>query len=170
MIVLASGAPASLGPLLAGLRQRDLEAQAITLPRRRAEEAVPAYAAAIAGLRGRVEPLLVGGRSFGGRVASLLAADAPDGIGGLVVLSYPLHRPGHPEAGLRTSHWPALRLPVLLLSGRRDPFARWELLVEAVARSLPQAELIGYPDLGHDLSPVLEDVVDRIVAFVAGIG
>jgi predicted alpha/beta-hydrolase family hydrolase len=171
MLVLAPGASGtltSLEPLRSGLRRRAVGTRAVGLPRRRAEEAVPAYAEAIVDLRARADPLFIGGRSYGGRVASLVAADEPEGIAGLVLLSYPLHLPGRPEAGLRTSHWPSLRLPVLLLSGMRDPFARWDLLLEAVARHLPQAELVGYAGLGHGLDPDLEDVLDRIAAFVAG--
>jgi len=53
-------------------------------------------------------------------MASLLAAAQP--VAALILPSYPLHRPGHPEE-LRTAHWPRIECPVLLLSGGRDPFA-----------------------------------------------
>jgi predicted alpha/beta-hydrolase family hydrolase len=100
-------------------------------------------------------------------VASLLAADEPPA--GLVLLCYPLHRPGHPEtAEERTAHWPRIHCPVLLLSGEADPFARIELLRDAVPR-LPAAELVTYPGIGHGLDRVRDDALDRIAAWLAGL-
>jgi pimeloyl-ACP methyl ester carboxylesterase len=57
---------------------------------------------------------------------------------------------------------------VLLLSGEADPFAQMDLLRAAV-KLLPHAELVTYPRLGHTLRPVLEDVLDRVAAFVAAL-
>ena len=75
-------------------------------------------------------------------MASLLAA-APDGhVAGLICLSYPLHRPGQPDWEPRSSHWPDIRAPVLLLSGEADPFARLDLLQRARAERLPEARLV----------------------------
>ena len=85
----------------------------------------------------------------------------------LVLLSYPLHRPGHPEE-LRTAHWARIDCPVLLLSGERDPFAKLELLRREV-RTLRNAELVTYPKLGHGLLAVREDAADRIAAFLGGL-
>src|SRR5205823_3329084 len=90
---------------------------------------------------------IIGGHSFGGRVASMVAAEDPPT--GLVLLSYPLHRPGYPQE-LRVEHWSAIRCPVLVLSGDRDQFARVELLEEAV-RLLPNAQLHVYPGRRHGL-------------------
>ena len=121
---------------------------------------MPAYLAA-APPSGEVA---IGGHSFGGRVASLLAAEQH--YGALVLLSYPLHAPGAPERwDERTAHWPRIGCPVLLLSGDRDPFARIALLREAVRR-LPVAELIVFPGVGHGIGPVFEEALDRIAAFV----
>jgi predicted alpha/beta-hydrolase family hydrolase len=92
----------------------------------------------------------------------MLAADVP--VRGLVLLSYPLHRPGHPE-DLRVEHWPRIACPVLLLSGESDPFARVELLREKVSL-LRSAKLHTYPGVQHGLSPVLDDALDRIAEFV----
>jgi hypothetical protein len=57
---------------------------------------------------------------------------------------------------------------VLLLSGESDPFARIELLRTAVGL-LPDARLVTYPRLGHTLKPVLDDVLDRVAAFLGGL-
>ena len=106
----------------------------------------------------------IGGHSFGGRVASLLAAEHR--YGALVLLSYPLHPPGAwARWDERTAHWPRIECPVLLLSGARDPFARIGLLRDAVRR-LRSAELVVYPGLGHGIGPVFEDALDRVAEFV----
>ncbi len=74
--------------------------------------------------------------------------------------------PGSPDRALaRTAHWPAIRCPVLLLSGEADPFARIELLRTAVGL-LPVARLVTYPRLGHTLKPVLDEVLDEVAAFL----
>lgn len=108
--------------------------------------------------------MAVGGQSFGGRVASLLAAQHE--VAALILFSYPLHRPGHPEE-LRTSHWPEIDCPVLLLSGESDPFAQIALLRREVAR-LRHHQLVTYPRAGHGLKGEnLEDALDRVAAFVS---
>ena len=160
----ASGTSASMAPFVRGLQVRGIDARAIDLPKRKAEEAVPALRAIVPSGPG----VAVGGHSYGGRVASLALAETPDAWEGLVLFSYPLHRPGRPAWEERTSHWPRIARPVLLLSGESDPFARIELLRKAVRR-LPNAELVTYPRLGHTLKPVLDDVLDRTAAFLAGI-
>jgi len=151
-----------MAPFVDGLRARGVDAAAIDLPRRKAEDALPAFHLAVpAG-----PEVAVGGHSYGGRVASLAAAE-PDALyAGLVLFSYPLHPPGSPErTDARVAHWPAIRCPVLLLSGESDPFARIELLRAAVPL-LDHAELVTYPRLGHTLKPVLGDALDRAAAFL----
>ncbi len=161
----ASGSAASMQPHVDGLRRRGIEALALDLPVRKAESALGAYRSA-AGLDAPdALPAVIGGHSYGGRVASLVAADAEVAVG-LVLLSYPLHRPGMPAWEERSAHWPRIRVPVLLLSGASDPFARIDLLRHAVDTRLSDAELVTYPRLGHTLKPVLEDVLDRIARFV----
>lgn len=163
----ASGSAASMAAHVAGLRKRGVEAEAIELPLKKAEAAVSA-------LRGIVPdrpgpdgaPIAVGGQSYGGRVASLAAAEPDTDYAGLVFFSYPLHAPGRPDnAAERTSHWPAIRCPVLILQGESDPFARMDLLQAAVPL-LRDAELVTYPGLGHTLKPVLDDALDRTARFL----
>jgi predicted alpha/beta-hydrolase family hydrolase len=159
----ASGSAASMRPHVRGLRARGLAAEAVQLPRGKAERAVPTYREAVPPAGDAV----IGGHSFGGRVASLLAADEP--YAGLVLLSYPLHAPGAPERwDERTIHWPRIACPVLLLSGDRDPFARIELLRDAVER-LPRHELVVFPGVRHGIGPRLDEALDLIAAFVRGL-
>jgi len=156
----ASGSAASMRPHVAGLQARGLRAEAVQLPKGKAERAVPAYRAAAPPGPGSI----VGGHSYGGRVASLLVADEP-GYAGVVLLSYPLHPPGRTERWAeRIAHFPRIECPVLLISGDRDPFARIELLREAVEQ-LPRHELVVYEGLRHGIGPRLEDALDRIASF-----
>lgn len=152
-------------PFVVGLRARDVAATAIDLPRRKAEDALPAFHLAVP----LAADVVIGGHSFGGRVASLAAAESEAPYAALVCFSYPLHPPGRPDrTEARVAHWAAIRCPVLLLSGESDPFARIDLL-RTHAEKLEWAELVTYPRLGHTLMPVLDDVLDRVATFIAGI-
>ena len=162
--------PQAWPPTSRGSASRGVDAEAIELPLKKAEAAVSA-------LRGIVPdrpgpdgvPIAVGGQSYGGRVASLAAAEPDTDYAGLVFFSYPLHAPGKPEnAADRTSHWPAIRCPVLILQGEGDPFARMDLLQAAVPL-LRDAELVTYPGLGHTLKPVLDDALDRTARFLTSL-
>jgi len=155
----ASGSAASMRPHVDGLAHRGIEAHAIQLPVGKAEKAVAVYERQV----DSIDADVIGGHSYGGRVASMLAAQTHPL--GLVLLSYPLHRPGQPEWETRIPHWPSIGCPVLLLSGDSDPFARIDLLRLAVER-LSDAELVTYPRIGHGLTRVLEDALDRIASFV----
>jgi predicted alpha/beta-hydrolase family hydrolase len=161
----ASGDASSMRRHVDGLVARGIEATAIDLPVRKAETALDAFRTAAALVGEPARPAVIGGHSYGGRVASLVAADGTAAVRGLVLLSYPLHRPGVPEWEPRTAHWPSISVPVLLCSGEGDPFARIELLRRAVAERLPTAELVTWPRLGHTLAPVLDEVLDRVAAF-----
>jgi uncharacterized protein len=157
-----------MAPHVAGLRERGIDARAVDLPRGRAERAIPVFATLLADEPG----IAVGGHSFGGRVASLAAGDACQAGRpplALVLLSYPLHAPGRPDDwDARTAHWPRITCPVILLTGSSDPFATPALLERALADRLSQARLVTYPRLRHGLTPVLDDVLDRVAAFVLG--
>jgi predicted alpha/beta-hydrolase family hydrolase len=151
-----------MAPFVEGLRARGVTATAIDLPRRKAEDALPAFHLVVPS----APNVAVGGHSYGGRVASLAAAEPEAPYVALLLFSYPLHPPGSPErTDARIAHWPAIRCPVLLLSGESDPFARIDLLRASVGK-LKQAELVTYPRLGHTLKPVLENALDRAATFL----
>jgi predicted alpha/beta-hydrolase family hydrolase len=84
-------------------------------------------------------PVVIGGRSMGGRVASMMAADGFDAAG-LLLLAYPLHPPKQFDR-LRDEHLPAIRMPVLCFNGTRDEFARGDLMDAAMARVGPNWRL-----------------------------
>lgn len=90
------------------------------------------FAAVAAHARGKLTPerLIIGGRSMGGRAASMLAADGYS-ADGLLLLAYPLHPPGKPDK-LRDAHLPRIRMPVLCFNGTRDPFCTRELMQRAL--------------------------------------
>lgn len=124
-------------------------------PPPRAEQLVDEYKAAVAAAAeklGRATKLLIGGKSMGGRVASLVADElyGEKRIAGLVCLGYPFHPPGKPEA-LRTGHLEHLRCPALIVQGERDPFgSRSE--VEAL-KLAPSIRFAWAGDGDHDLGP-----------------
>lgn len=72
-------------------------------------------------------PLWAGGKSLGGRIASVMVADGSLPAAGLVLVGYPLHPPGRPDR-IRDAHLPDIDVPMLFLQGTADPFARWDLL------------------------------------------
>ena len=112
------------------------------------------------------ERLVIGGRSFGGRVASMAAAGGL-AVAGLALLSYPLHPPGKP-ADLRVAHFPALSVPVLFVSGDRDPFGS-PAEFEAALRSIPGSVARHWiPGGTHDPKNLgrAEAVVDAVVDWV----
>jgi predicted alpha/beta-hydrolase family hydrolase len=162
----ASGRASSMAAHVTGLATRGIAATAIDLPLRKAEAAVPAYREQVDRSGIPSSELVISGQSYGGRVASLLAAQDRHLCRALVCFSYPLHPPGRPEWEARSAHWPRIKVPVLLLSGESDPFARFDLLRRAVEERSPSARLIGFPRLGHSLRPVLDEALDQVVAFV----
>lgn len=116
----------------------------------RADRVLDEYRAAWE-LAGR--PPLIGGKSYGGRVASMLAdslAAEQGGVRGLVCLGYPFHPPGRPEQ-LRTAHLERLTTPALVCQGEQDPMGT---AAEVVRYALaPTIEFSWAPDGDHDLRP-----------------
>lgn len=97
--------------------------------------------------RGRV---YLCGHSYGGRQSSMLCAEGPDLVAGLMLLSYPLHPPRRPEQQ-RTQHLPDLRTPTLFVHGTRDPFGTIDELQKAIKMIPAKAKLICIEGAGHDL-------------------
>jgi predicted alpha/beta-hydrolase family hydrolase len=79
---------------------------------------------------GSPRPLIIGGRSMGGRAASMMAAEGYD-ANGLLLLAYPLHPAGQPEK-LRDAHLPHITMPVLCINGTRDPLCTPALMERAL--------------------------------------
>jgi len=105
-------------------------------------------------MRGRVPgKVFLGGHSYGGRQASMLAAEEPDLADGLVLLSYPLHPPRRP-AQLRTAHFAKLTTPALFVHGTRDPFGSVDEMRAAVAGIGGPHEMVVVEAAGHDLRGV----------------
>jgi uncharacterized protein len=95
------------------------------------------------------EPTWAGGKSLGGRIASLMIADGELDAAGLVLVGYPLHPPGKPER-LRDEHLDRVEVPMLFLQGTADPFATWGLLTGVLDRLGDRATL--HPVEGGDHS------------------
>ncbi len=123
----------------------------------RTEKLEGCYRGAIAAARDHFDrpSLFIGGKSMGGRIATHLAAadDAEAlGIGGVVLLGYPLHPPGKPDQ-LRAAHLPKIRVPMLIIQGERDPFGTPGEL-KAVIDRLPADVTLHVVEKGdHSLAP-----------------
>jgi predicted alpha/beta-hydrolase family hydrolase len=170
----ASGSSASMQAHVNGLIERGIDARAIDLPVKKAEAAVPVFRQIVpdgpAASAADGSAIAVGGQSYGGRVATLAAAEPDTEYAALVLFSFPLHPPGSPSrSDERTAHFPLIRCPALFLSGEADPFARIDLLRARIAL-IGDAQLVTYPGLGHTLRPVLDDVLDRAAAFLLSRG
>ena len=98
-------------------------------------------------ISGRV---LLGGHSYGGRQASMLCAEHPEMVSGLLLLSYPLHPPRKPEQ-LRTQHLFNLRVPTLFVHGGRDPFGTIAEIESALKLIPSKTKLFPVEGAGHDL-------------------
>ncbi len=121
-------------------------------PPPKAETVMPEYIAAVDDLGPTPGPLLIGGKSMGGRVASMVADALLDArrIAGLVCLGYPFHPPGRPTQ-LRTAHLKGLKTPTLIVQGTRDEFGVPD---EVATYDLSQSiELLWLEDGDHDLKP-----------------
>jgi uncharacterized protein len=104
-------------------------------------------------LRGLVTGhVFLGGHSYGGRQASMLAAEDPTVADALLLLSYPLHPPRKPQQ-LRVSHFPNLRAPSLFVHGTRDPFGSIEEMREALGNIPARTELMPVEGAPHGLPP-----------------
>jgi len=189
-LVLAHGAGAGMrSPFMesfaAGLAARGVTVFRFEFPymreigatgRRRPPNPLAVLEAAWRGLIAELSPrrLIIGGKSMGGRVASLVADDS--NAAGLVCLGYPFHPPGKPEK-LRTAHLATLRTPALICQGTRDPFGT---RADVAAYTLsPAIQMLWLEDGNHSLEPrrasglTAEDnwnrAMDRIAGFVSNL-
>lgn len=108
---------------------------------------IDTWRAAIAAL-GKPGKLVIGGKSMGGRMASLVADESD--VAGLLCLGYPFHPPGKPDK-LRTAHLEKLRTPALIVQGTRDPFGTKD---DVAAYALSKKIRLHWSEDGdHDLKP-----------------
>jgi predicted alpha/beta-hydrolase family hydrolase len=125
-----------IGPPMRGSAERDQEG----------------LRASVAALRRQTAgKIFLGGHSYGGRQASMLAAAEPAVADALLLLSYPLHPPKQPGQ-LRTAHFPALRVPALFVHGERDGFGSREEMEGALRLVPARTELMMVPGAGHELT------------------
>ena len=128
-------------------------------------EAVEAGRGELAGL-----PLVIGGKSMGGRMASHIAAQGCEGLDGLVYLGYPLHPPGQPEKR-RDAHLPSINERMLFVQGSRDAFGT-SAEIAALLPSLQRAELHEVADGDHSFKVSgrkgngLEPIMDAVAAWI----
>jgi predicted alpha/beta-hydrolase family hydrolase len=112
------------------------------------------------GLRRAIEALreitghriFLGGHSYGGRQATMLAAEEPGVADALLLLSYPLHPPHKPQQ-LRTGHFGAIQTPALFVHGTRDAFGSMEEMRAALALIPARTNLVEVAGAGHSLNP-----------------
>ena len=132
--------------------------------------------AVVARTRDEISPnkLIIGGRSMGGRAASMLAADGFD-CAGLLLLAYPLHPPGKPDQ-LRDAHLPSIKVPVLCFNGTRDPFCTPSLMEDVLKRVTTKWEMQWVDGADHSFhvlkssgrtdGQVLNEMADQITTWV----
>lgn len=145
-MVLAHGAGAPMDSSFMEMLAEALDAQGIACVRfefpymiRRREDGkkrlpdrqpalLESFRAMLKAVRSDVGPdckVLVGGKSMGGRMASVLASENSEGIEGVACYGYPFHTPGKPEKW-RVDHFPAVECPLMVIQGTRDPFGKYQ--------------------------------------------
>jgi hypothetical protein len=115
------------------------------------------------------EPLFIGGKSMGGRIAThILAEECPEAVAGAMVFGYPFHPPGKPDRW-RIDHFPRLERPLWIAQGERDPFGKYQELADLDLGSAPvQIRWVANGD--HDLLPTRRSGLDpdSLLAEAAG--
>lgn len=137
---------------------------------RRAPDRAPKLVADVAEATADLgRPLVLGGRSMGGRICSMAVADGlVDGAAGLVLICYPLHPPGKPDR-LRTEHLPRIEVPCLFLSGTKDPFGTPDEL-EAATSLIPAAVThVWFDGARHDLKGKDGEIAAHVRAWLDGL-
>jgi predicted alpha/beta-hydrolase family hydrolase len=135
--------------------------------------------AVVAHVRKEIEPdvLIIGGRSMGGRAASMLASKGFD-CAGLLLLAYPLHPAGRPDQ-LRDAHLPSIRMPVLCFNGTRDALCTPELMERALERVTAPWRMHWVETADHSFhvlkrsgrtdAEVMHEIGDTTAAWIAGL-
>ena len=189
-LVLTHGAGGNArAPLLVALGEafaaRGITVLRYDLPFRQASRTAPPRPSGAArdreGLRDMVTAMrarvggrvFLGGQSYGGRQASMLAAGEAGLVAGLLLLSYPLHPPGRPS-DLRTAHLPKLTAPTLFAHGSRDPFGSLDEIEAARALIPARTSLLPLTGAGHDLfrtprrkgSDIAAEIVEAFLSLV----
>lgn len=108
--------------------------------------------------------VFLGGHSYGGRMASMLAARETSVADGLLLLSYPLHPPRKPQQ-LRTAHFPKLNTRALFVHGTRDPFGSTDEMQSALESIPAEKKLVNIENAGHEL--VTKSNRDAVVNVIA---
>lgn len=133
--------------------------------------------AVVARVREELDPktLIIGGRSMGGRAASMLAADGFD-ADGLLLLAYPLHPAGRPEQ-LRDAHLPAIRMPVLCINGTRDALCTPSLMKTALEKVTAPWQMLWIDGADHSFhvlkssgktdAQVMNEIADAAQAWIS---
>lgn len=168
-LVALCDAIASQGHLVVRTNLPFREAGRRTPPR--ADRSVAAFQAVFTAARELAPrtPWVVGGKSYGGRVASLAVAEGLPAVG-LLLYGYPLHPPGKPDR-LRVEHWPDVPVPCLFLQGDRDPFDQDGQLEDLLRRFPRRARVHVVPGGDHSLKVVGKHAPDgtpRSAAEVTG--
>ena len=141
---------------------------------RRAPDRAPKLMASIrddlAGFSRRRGPVVMGGRSMGGRMTTMVAADADLGgpvarLAGLICICYPLHPPGKPDK-LRVEHLPDIHVPCLFISGTRDPFGLPDELEEWTSTIPAPVEHMWIEGGRHDLRGAEEVIGTAVQRFM----
>ncbi len=163
LLVLAPGSGASMrSPWMedvasalgeAGIRVARFDFPYMREERRRPPDREPILRKTWLEVIAELQPRAIGGKSMGGRIASMLADEAR--IGALICFGYPFHPPGKPEK-LRTAHLGDLQTPTLIFQGRRDPFGTE---AEVAGYGLSDAIRMVWMDGDHSLEPRRRDAV-----------
>jgi predicted alpha/beta-hydrolase family hydrolase len=111
-------------------------------------------------------PVVLGGRSMGGRICSMAVADGSVTAAGLVLVSYPLHPPGKPDT-LRVAHLPQLEVPCLFVHGTKDPFGTPDELRHWTATIPGDVTHVFVDGRGHDLKGADVFIAETIVGWLA---
>jgi predicted alpha/beta-hydrolase family hydrolase len=134
------------------------------------------FTAVVERVRSELSPkrLFIGGRSMGGRAASMLASEG-FGCDGLMLFAYPLHPPGQPDK-LRDAHLPSITMPVICFNGTRDPFCTPALMKSALAKVTAPWEMHWIDDADHSFhvprssgrtdAQVLSDMADAVATWI----